>query len=206
MTERKLPTSDEIRKEIENITIYPCGKDNIGKKPVKGEQILSQDNSSRLEKGLRVAGGAAAFAAFCSLIPAETITESGEILYDYSSWLHDNLGTAGQFLTLTGGLAVAGGKVTQEIVTDMASRTKKLINEEGTKLKTSFVNGVSNIRKEGKKVSKKFQSFARRTISKLSKKKSSDLETTFEVYHPKQDGGEGVELSYIEFTKRKGRS
>lgn len=202
MSKNILPTKEELVEELKQITIYPSGKNNEGSKPVNGEEALKEESLGK-KNGYRIAFGVVASVAAASLL------RDPEFQPDPTA-LNQAVGTAGELLMFAGGVIGAMGKEkAQELgqhVQEAWNEGKEARKEFGDKLKTAFVNGVSNTRKEGKKVGKKLQSFTRKTISNLSKSKSSDLETTFEVYSPKKDGQEGVELSYIEFNKRKGRS
>lgn len=202
MSKNILPTKEEIAEELKQITIYPSGKKNQGSKPINGEEALKEESLGKTN-GYRIAFGVIATVAAASLL------RDPEVQPDPTA-LNQAIGTTGELLMLAGGIIGAMGKEkAQELGRDIQeawNSGKEARKEFGDQLKTAFVNGVSNTRKEGKKVGKNLQSFTRRTISNLSKNKSSDLEATFEVYRPKQDGKEGVELSYIEFTKRNGRS
>lgn len=187
MTGRKIASEQEIRDEFSNVTLYPSGKENIGKEPIKGETILEQDKSSKLEKGLRIAGGMAAFVAACSLLqdPIDAIEQG-------PTWLNTMIGTPGEFLTLVGGTLIASGKAGAELVKDFADVAFKKFEKDSENLKKDFVKGVANSRKDGLKIGKKFQSYTKEAIESL--KGMADSTQEFEIYRPKRDGGEGVEL------------
>lgn len=198
MSEIKLPSNEELQSEMKKITVYPSGSENIGKEPIKGEDVLSQDKNSKLEKGLRIAGGVVAFAALMSLMPEETIGENGQVIIQESSnWLRDTVGVTGQILTVAAGAAIAGGKATQEIVAEIAQSSKKFVQEEGPKLKEGFIKSLANARASGAKLSKKAKSYAKRTIEGFSGKKTEE----FEIYRANRDGSEGVDLSERIVTK-----
>ncbi|MDR1694224.1 MAG: hypothetical protein LBR70_03410 [Lactobacillaceae bacterium] len=188
MTERIIPSDQELLEEMKRTTVYPSGSENIGKEPVTGEKVLEQDKDSKLYKGIRVAAGITAFLTYCSMMgPDESIAD---YVNQDPTWLNQMFGTAGEVTLFLGSIAVAGGKHTQEIVSDVAKATKEYFQEEGPKLKEGFVKSLVNARAGGAKLSKRAKSYAKRTIEAIKGDKTEE----FSIYRPRENGEEGVEL------------